>query len=455
MNGGTSSRAQSSDLPRVLVMSHAPFERVTATGITLTNIFRDWPAGKIAQLYVSAEAPDTSVCQSFHRVSPESAPLDFAVRRFLTRGGRSIVRGRSDGAAVPTELSRLPWQERLHSQMRALADVSPVRLDKESRRWLDKVRPEVVYSPLGNVRVARLAVEAARYLGCPLVPHFLDDWPSTLYASGELGGQARRRVNKALQEVVASSPIGIAICAEMATEFEDRYGLPFVDLMNCVEIAAGADVADAPSVSRPGDRIELVYSGGMHLGRDEVLKEVAEVLPGLQSDGVSVTLTIIGVPGARFVLSDAAREHVVVVGHVGSEEVLRRIAGADVLVHVESTDPQYSAFTRLSISTKIPQYLATGRAILAIGPDEAASMRHLGASGAAVLIDSVDRSRISSAIRELAENAALRDTLGGFGRTYAYDHHRQEVVSERLRATLGDAVSSSPRRASSRSSGAA
>ena len=48
-----------------------------------------------------------------------------------------------------------------------------------------------------------------------------------------------------------------------------------------------------------------------------------------------------------------------------------------MLVHVESFDNKSRQLTKLSISTKIPEYLATGKPIIAIGPREVASLEYL------------------------------------------------------------------------------
>ena len=60
---------------------------------------------------------------------------------------------------------------------------------------------------------------------------------------------------------------------------------------------------------------------------------------------------------------------------------------ADILLHVESFNEKMKKYTRLSISTKIPEYLASKRLIIAIGPVDIASIEYLKDNKAALILD--------------------------------------------------------------------
>ena len=62
-------------------------------------------------------------------------------------------------------------------------------------------------------------------------------------------------------------------------------------------------------------------------------------------------------------------------GSLQSHELARRLTQADFLIHAESFERRYVELTRLSISTKLPEYLSSGTCLLACGPAELASIR--------------------------------------------------------------------------------
>lgn len=73
---------------------------------------------------------------------------------------------------------------------------------------------------------------------------------------------------------------------------------------------------------------------------------------------------------------------------VSQDEVKVLQNKADVLVHAESFDLANKLLVRYSISTKIMDYLCTGRTILALGPNDVASIEYLRDNDAALVASS-------------------------------------------------------------------
>jgi glycosyltransferase involved in cell wall biosynthesis len=61
-------------------------------------------------------------------------------------------------------------------------------------------------------------------------------------------------------------------------------------------------------------------------------------------------------------------------GALDNAGVSKQIQDSDILIHVESFEKKYRAYTKYSISTKISEYLASNRCIIAYGPNEIASI---------------------------------------------------------------------------------
>jgi hypothetical protein len=278
----------------------------------------------------------------------------------------------------------------------------------------------------------RIVHTLASRLDLPVVPHFMDAWPQTLFADGELLGLGRLQVGRSLRRVLSRSPRILAISAAMAREYGTHFGIPASVFMNCVTDAEMAAATTAPPES---EDLVFAYVGGLHLDRWRSLAGLAIAL----KDAAPQARLKVHAPQAHLdahAKAFASAENVDWGPALEPTQVSKSLAAAHVLVHVESFEPAARDYTRLSISTKIPQYMAARRPILAIGPGELASMRHIEEARAGTVVPSMAASDIADIIRPLASDPALRKTQARRGRAYAEAHHSRSAVSAAFAARL-------------------
>ncbi|MFG3689957.1 hypothetical protein [Micromonospora sp. NPDC047740] len=303
----------------------------------------------------------------------------------------------------------------------------------------------MIYSMLGSVRVMALVNRLARLFHLPVVPHFMDDWPTTLFTRGELLGLGRHAVQSSIAKVLRHSRMGLCISEEMAVEYEQRYGIPFAAFMNCVPESA-FEAYQARPEGQPEGELEFVYVGGLHLGRWASLVQLGRILERLRPPLPPARLTVYAPDRDLARHTDAFRGLACVrLAHsVASEAVPIVLQSADVVVHVESFDPDFARYTRLSLSTKLPQYLAAGRPVLGFGPGGLASLRYLASTGAASVVGENDPDLLLRTVEQLCGDPLLRQRLAETGYAHARAHHSKRDVAERFRAHLAAAAVALP-----------
>ena len=120
-------------------------------------------------------------------------------------------------------------------------------------------------------------------------------------------------------------------------------------------------------------------------------------------------------------------------GGVTGKVLKGKIYGSDILLHIESDNKYMRRLTSLSVSTKIPEYLVSGRPILGFGPAEVASMKLLTDNNVGFFISSEDSdSKITEKLSRLIRDFELRKKLGTNGYEYATLNFDNEKVVERL-----------------------
>ena len=204
--------------------------------------------------------------------------------------------------------------------------------------------------------------------------------------------------------------------------------------MNVVELER-PEVHSEPPPER--DKIQLLYVGGLHLGRVQCLREIAEALKYVQNQGMPVEALVYS--QRRFAQYATQLDLPPVMRYAGSlqpHEIPPKLRAADILLHVESFRPSFREYTRFSVSTKIPECMASGRPILAYGPPELASIRYVEDTGAGLSVVRHCQGDLQRALRRLIESRDLRLKMGRQGRQAARRNHDATEQRERFCAVL-------------------
>ena len=174
------------------------------------------------------------------------------------------------------------------------------------------------------------------------------------------------------------------------------------------------------------------YAGGLHLNRFGLLAPLANCIAAQggtlrvhapREDLVRHAAALAALPGTE-------------TGTLATHQVMSALRASDVLVHIESFLPDEAAFTRLSVSTKLPQYFASGRPVLGVGPPGQASLRLIEHAGAGLTVTSATGSELVAGVARLSQEAGLREQYGRRGLDYARAHFMRTSVCARFHALL-------------------
>jgi hypothetical protein len=322
--------------------------------------------------------------------------------------------------------------------MRTWLDLVPFELPEEVEKSIVHFRPDVVYSLLGSIQLARLALRCARSCAVSLIPDFRDDWMSTLYAGRPDLVLHRRWLLREMRRVLKAAPFGMAGSDRMAEEYHAAYGMPFHSFMFCVSVPAA--VTPAPAIPQ-GEGPRLVYVGGLHLNRWVSLKRIGEALARLNAEGIPGRLFVYAPPGdVEMYKERVGGPACEVAGSLAQSEVRAALEGGHVLVHVESFAEKDRAFTRLSMSTKMSQYMSAGRPVLCYGPGEVASCRFVTENEFGAVASSEQDGSLDEVLRTMLCNAELRERLGKNAWAVARRRFDAASVQEQFRAALAEAA---------------
>jgi glycosyltransferase involved in cell wall biosynthesis len=342
------------------------------------------------------------------------------------------------GRAYSDRLRSPKWTDQVLAVLGYLPFAAPIPITKKFRRWLVEVRPEVIFTVGAAIGVLSAVRRLSDELGIPVVTLFTDDWIKWTYQRGPLDAFLHSRLAEAFNDCLRRSPVRLTISEAMAEEYTRRYGGQFTP---CMDLVTLGDFGYKPYEVRRSS-VKFLYTGVLEPDRWRSLKLLGDSLQALREEGLDVSLDIYTVPaqiakyGSLLHLPPVSQVH----GAVPFAEVPRLLSDADILVHVEAFGLRHEAMMALSLSTKIPQYMAAGRAILGVGPSHVASMQYIEKSGGGIVAGQEEGPTLKEAVRRLVRDADLRVRLARKARQTAETNHDAAAGRERFKRVLSEAV---------------
>lgn len=404
-------------LKRTLIIDSDIIGDNTGAGILKECLFSDFPKENIMQISLKRSKNVENIIY----INPIQAPVDFIVRPFLTFIRYRLIKKDNGFHDIHPAIGQTNIAGKIHDFFRGLLDSSPIFIGRKLKKKIKTFSPDIIYSMLGNIRTMKLAIKIGRLTGCPVIPHFMDNWPETMYSSGVLSLPFKHIMNKYIKKLIKYSVLGIAISPRMAREYENKYGIRFEYIFNGGEIKKDV-ITENNYASRYND-LTFVYCGGLHLQRWKSLLDIADVLKLNQRSKL-----LLYVPKKdRILYEKYFNEYKGVCFHseISSSKVMDVLSDADILVFVESFDKKIEKFIKYSLSTKIPQYLCACKPIICYAPIDIGSTEILKSSGAAITITS--RRQLYRAINQVIYDEKIRKVLSENARMASVQFTRKKM----------------------------
>lgn len=241
----------------------------------------------------------------------------------------------------------------VRSRIKAIAkSLTPLRINSKACEELRAFKPDVIYTQGYDIRILIAADKLAGLLGVPCVTHTLDWWFSddTLVKALQM---------RALNRCISRSCKHLAGSPKMAEWIESAFHTTALFVTNCCIGSAIKDTGSAIDWNGAAG-LHFLYAGNLTPCRHLSLNILARHLRPKDK-------LIVYAPSNQIEEVDLD-SRIEIHSSVPQSDVLSLYARADVLVHVESFDKASESFARYSLSTKVAEYLATGKPILYFGP---------------------------------------------------------------------------------------
>ncbi len=424
-------------LPKVLVVSTNAWRDNTGIN-TLIEFFKCWDADKVAQIYTKSALPDTSVCNKFFQIS-ENAVIKSVFKRNTATGKE--VSNQSEKISSEAASQEQKMYSSYKGGVRFLLSILREFVWKFGK-WHTKALDEfingfdadVLFIPVyPTVYMGRIQKYIIKKTGKPVISYLADDnYTYKSVSKNPLSLLHRMFLRKYVKFIVKSSAELMVIAPKQKEEYDRIFGTDSIVMTKGIDFEPFIPY----DVNKP---IKAVYTGKLIIGRWKSLAAVAEAMGKINKNETKIELDIYTTDTLTDEQSRALNKNgCAVKGALTLQEVNTVQKNADILVFVESLEKKYRHTARLSFSTKITDYLKSGKCIFAIGDSEIAPIDYFNKYDSAITASSY--AEISKKLEALVYNTALIKEYAKKGYDCGVEHHERSKMNALLTETINNVV---------------
>lgn len=412
----------------VLIVNAIMMGDNNATGVTMKNMLYGIESIDYLQLCVDYRVNAHEQLVETMFINLDNAPADKFVWMLK---GKPDFKHKDENAKNERLVSAANEKGKLGEALKGIVDSISVTISSEQYAKIIKFEPDVIYTMGASMHVMQLAIDLSQKLGIPIIFHCMDDWRSTIYTKSILSKPFHRKILALLNKINSRSCVNLAICEKMAEHYSAEYGKKYNYASNCV-----FEYNKIPYKVTDSSKMLIIFSGGLHFGRGERLREVAKIVDEMNLEKYKVELEIFAPDSQVQIFSNkfGVFKHTKLLPYVEQKMQMSNLCRADVLLHVESSNPMEVEYMQYSFSTKLVEYFAAGRTVLGFGSTKLSSIEYIDKKQCGLIAKNEDE--LKTKLVTLYNEPDLRERFSKTCLDVAINFHSQEAVQKKVLETF-------------------
>ena len=400
--------------PKVLILCDR-FDNSTGMGVTLTNLFMEWPKMNLA---LAGFNIDKSLCEEIRPCASY-----FALNgRFITSTQKKI--GSSRRPSLLRSVLKFVYNKL------GMSDNKDIPISKDLEQFIVEFDPDIIFSALGDLSRIRFTERIANlYPASKLALYIVDDWPDSRFDGRWFESCWRKKYFNATQNIVNRADICMSICQKMSETYHQRYGKYFYPFHNPVAINAWEEVSPLQLYEK--NIFSIAYVGKINRDTERQLITLAKCVEALNTADRKIKFDIYTPSIIPLSLKNFSNTEIK--SAVPNSEVPSLLKSYSLLFLTLGFSNETIKYVKLSMPTKLTEYLASGTPILLYAPEDIALSEYLSKHDAAVICSK------ESDLQEVLEGIISDDSLLKkfvFNALKEVQKHDAPVVRSKFRKVL-------------------
>ncbi len=429
--------------PKILILSET-FKSNSGGGITLTNLFKNYPRDNLANAIDAREIfniSTDSVCSKFYCLGHEEKKVlklfSFLQKKFPS--GEYVFQkpqNTSKDFNKKSKSLRAYLIEYFFSLLHFIGIyhfLYRYEVSEKLRNWIAEFKPDFVYTQLSSRESILFAEKLIKLTGASLAIHIMDDWPSTISKTGILKKYWRKRIDCEFRRLVNQADVLMSISEGMSIEYKRRYNKEFKPFHNPIDINRWLQYSKT-DISDNKKGLIVLYAGRIGLGTSKSLIDIAKVIENLNKNGHNISYHIqTTTVGSGIIQKLRKFECVKLNRQVEYSELPGIFSKADLLVMPVDFSKKGIQFLKYSMPTKASEFMISGTPILLYADKRVTLVSHAQQYEWAKTVSIQDQTLLKNEIVHLLTDHKLRIKLSRTAQKYAIDNFDAIIVREQFR----------------------
>ena len=425
------SKIEASRKTKILVISRNPWNDDNSFGNTYSNIFANVKNIELGCLYLNSGVPKNALNIDSFQISEGMLLKNLlgknpTVGKHIKPNGSDALEVKGKSLLLFNRARVFRWQI-LFWARDLLWKVSRWN-SRELDNFLEEFNPDLIFVPIiGSSILNDVYNYVKTKTNKPSIGYASDDFYTlNQFNFSPLFWIDRLAKRRGVARTIRSCDLVYAVSDTQAREYGKIFSRNFPILTK------SAFFNEPPlSWNKKNDSISIVYAGNIANGRWKSISYVADAVNRLSSEGFAVSFECYSAtPYTKRMIQSFNGVDSFFKGKRPYEDIQAVLKTADIVVHAEGMDKKNRCVVHQSFSTKLVDYFAMAKCILAVGPADVASIVHLTENDAAAVADS--REAVYSHLRELITNPSEIDRLGRAAFECGRRHHNAATMSRML-----------------------
>jgi glycosyltransferase involved in cell wall biosynthesis len=434
------------DYLRVIILGET-FRLNGGGGITMTNLFRDWPTSKIGVITDGIGETNPHTKYSYYQLGDEEIkfpfPFNFAQNHVrsgpyifdsVSRSADSGVPGKGINSTIKKKIRR--YFDMFLSRTGLVLFFYRINLSESLKRWILDFNPDLIYIQPFHARVMQFGNLLYSQLKIPYAVHIMDDSVKYINHSIILSKMFQRQIEANFKILISNASVRLCISEAMAEEYYSRYGKHFSSFRNPIDIENWMS-HQKKELSVGSESLKIFYNGRLFSPTIFSLIDMCHVVNELNMKEKNVELHIYTHdtnPAFNKIIQYLKGVKICKTVTVG--EIPRLIQQYDIFFLCLDFDMKAQKYSQFSISTRTSEGMISAVPILLYAPTNTAMFKYFDKYEAGCLVGERDSSKLEMAVMKLWNDTAYRSRISSNAVKAVMADSNSVKVREDFRNTL-------------------